>query len=127
MREIKFRAWNRSHMLSWEWIRDMSMISQVILNYANPYQVMQCTGLRDKNGKEIYEGDWVRQQFIGGDGENEVPLDDMIFEGVVLWDYSGWGIDSMGNGEAEVDIVNNSILEVLGNIWENPELLKDAQ
>ena len=127
MREIKFRAWNGKHMLSWDWICAMDMISQVILNYANPYQVMQCTGLRDKNGKEIYEGDWVRQQFIGGDGENEVPLDDMIFEGVVLWDYSGWGIDSMGNGEAEVDIVNNSILEVLGNIWENPELLKDAQ
>ena len=134
MREIKFRAWHHTGVLS-NPVGDMTYNPRFIENewwvydkyskgfvQTNCVEIMQYTGLHDRNGVEIYEGDWVRQQFVGGDGQNEVLLDDMIFEGIVLWDYSGWGIDSMGDGRAEVGIVNNSILEVLGNKFENPEL-----
>jgi len=73
---------------------------------------MQYTGLQDKNGKEIYEGD-----ILGGRLEH----------GVVVWiqEEARWGIDLNGNlQEIQFRQVNQDHLEVIGNIYENPDLLK---
>lgn len=65
--------------------------------------INQFTGLKDKRGKEIYEGDILR----GG----------AYLSYEVKWDYeeNGWNINPYG--------INSGEFEVIGNIYENPELL----
>lgn len=72
-------------------------------------EVMQFTGLRDKNGKEIYEGDIARHRKAGDFDGKDLIVGEVVIEsnrGVVI-----------GNWPASFDI------EVIGNIHENPELL----
>ena len=71
------------------------------------YIIMQCTGLKDKNGNLIYEGDVIRELNITGRDE--------MYENEVKWCNAGFDLT------ADADFS----LEVLGNIYENPELLKE--
>ena len=77
--------------------------------YEDEYILMQYTGLKDKNGNEIYEGDILK--YTDPD-ENNQPVKSRR---VVKWDE--WKmLDELQNGF--------SIVEVVGNIYENPELVK---
>lgn len=86
----------------------------------NPCTIGQFTGLYDKNGKEIYEGDII---LYGGSIQNEVVFRHGAF-GYLL--YGGEFISYAGNTNFTFNPLNRSEEhEVIGNIYDNPELLKE--
>lgn len=82
---------------------------------ASDFILMQSTGLKDKNGKEIYEGDIVR--FSLTDGFNYVANED----GVVTYKLGAFYVVN-GLTEYLIGDINTNKVEVIGNIYENPEL-----
>jgi len=126
MREIKVKAWSPSLK---EWRSDWSISEYTeVLNLNECKQdedliLVQYTGLKDKNGKEIWEGDICKSEYtpiigqiyfgFGGEGE---PAD---FVGI----YYGWCFGRK-NELDETTGFTGERLEVVGNIYENPELLE---
>ena len=101
MSEIKVRAWNGKNMLSWEWICGIGLLHEVIVNSRGEYQVM----LYYKDG--IWEGDIVKC-WVKGVGN---PTSIVTFEDGSFW-IAG-------------KIISKSYCrEVIGNRFENPEILK---
>jgi len=116
MREIKFRAWDTKEKEMIDLEPNMSYG-----DYRN-FELMQYTGLKDKKGKEIYEGDILRYNYFGRDKRKKVNYEYTT----VKWDttYTGFSPFSeiWGYGLARFDDFYE--WEVIGNIYENPELLK---
>lgn len=84
--------------------------------YPGDYKLMQFSGLFDKDGKEIYEGDFVRFENTGYDpSEGETPWE---YEAVTFIEHM-WKIGDDWIGE-----YSSESLEVIGNIYANPDLLK---
>ena len=100
-------------------------IIQTVAHHVIPSTVGQYTGLCDKNGKKIFEGDIVRHH-------NDSPYftTEKEEKGVVFWDdqYCGWRRTS--NGEFHGGVVKDYRMsktcdyEIIGNIHDNPELLE---
>lgn len=120
MRLIKFRAWDKRNksMIQVGSIHWTDSLEIRHLGYLDPsegitriehFQLMQHTGLHDKNGKEIYEGDILRRP--DGTGTH-------LMEWKEHCDENG---DVMAYGFEEWDTNN---MEVIGNIYENPELIQ---
>jgi len=118
MREIKFRAWDKdgSGMFSWQKLLIYpSLIHELLTDKETAFVLMQYTGLHDKNDKEIYEGDIVKTQFMGK----------WLISAVTWKDYA-WTLKD-GKGELHDMIVYDAFHgggEVIGDKWENPELLE---
>ena len=74
----------------------------------------QCTGLKDKNGRLIYEGDIV---FIADDGYANIKWDNNIAQFAILLEDAYYTFDNIFPTE----------MEVVGNIHENPELLEEEK
>ncbi len=133
MRELRFRAWDKdsSRMFYSDSQEDAKIIGAIlgescIAKFFERFygqEIMQYTGLKDKNGKEIYEGDIVNEG--NGDGVNpEIKFIDGAFR-LVSEDtatVSIWGTEY--DILAEACCLGN-ILEIIGNIYENPELVKE--
>ena len=124
MREIKFRAWDKKK-------RAMLWDDDFVISEGKPVSVfggeidfridgilMQFTGLRDKNGKEIYEGDILRTGISG-------------FKTVVDYREGMFCFDPDEEGDrrhALMMILDPKYkVEVIGNIYENPELLNPVK
>jgi uncharacterized phage protein (TIGR01671 family) len=117
MREIKFRAFNEQiNRMEYFGLGDSVPYYYKDENSAaTKYEVMQYTGLLDKNGKEIYEGDIVKYT---SDDDSEKTVYNCIGE-VKFGDAEFY----IGNYDSLPQPCLNKCIEVIGNIYENQDLL----
>ena len=126
MREIKFRAWDKKCIevygtgMSYgehEYFDDMLAFRFNHFESDNPSEIIyeQFTGLRDKNGKEIYEGDIVRWDI---NQSHPIGIVDYIDS------YGGYDLKNIYDDYHVCNDWGRGEYEVVGNIHENPELLK---
>lgn len=126
MREIKFRAWDKKKK---EWIATQVYIeidigipwwfddSDEVIEEAENIILVQYTGLKDKDGKKIYEGDIIECDFLG---RRE--------KGVIRFERDGWEwkfSSSLKVTSGLLFVKENYNPKIIGNIHENPKLLED--
>ena len=126
MREIKFRAWyepinkmffdvERRHSVHWWCPKEKFALER------DSTEIMQFTGLKDKKGKEIYEGDVILSKYFDDrineyvERKAEVIFEDGCFQ--VKKEYWKPLLISI------IAVEKTWTIEVIGNIYENPELL----
>jgi hypothetical protein len=102
-REIKFRTWDKKTKKMWN-LGGLPEIEDSRCKYWDDFEIMQYTGLKDKNGKEIYEGDIL-------DFENSYITE-------ISWKDNGFRLN---DNSIHSDLSHGVII---GNIYENPDLIK---
>lgn len=132
-REIKFRAWDKTgkykvmcqviNLYSGESpfaqlacdFQDGSIYKwRVFTRSLESIELMQYTGLKDKNGKEIYEGDIVRGMVLVEDGSSYESKEEVSWEINTKWHVPEVGF--------YIPCMKKDTMEVIGNIHETPEL-----
>jgi hypothetical protein len=114
MREIKFRAWdeNKNEFIDPIYMDGIFYMDEEFRNTCN--SVEQFIGLKDKNGKEIYEGDiYLSYGYIVVNGKQKRPKRILIIESNIESWHKAYCLNSADN------------LEVIGNIHANPERLNN--
>ena len=137
MREIKFRAWDKNdkrifidpQMIDFynkkigymqyqtEYMPDTSYSIPVGFEEFEYSELMEWTGLYDKNGEDIYEGDILFESF--GEKYYKVVFENGSFRAEFDGDFEEYSFEL-------IDVVAQGY-EVVGNIYENPELIKEVR
>lgn len=119
MEEYKFRVWNILHKRMREW-GDIFHLPAWEIFPGTPkqrcYEVMQYTGIKDMDGKEIYEDDLIMFQDETAENFFNNKIGKVVFEEAAFWiEYFDGTSIPLGGGTENY--------KVLGNIYENSELL----
>lgn len=119
MREIKFRAWDGEKFVYSELRQDGGMNHEGETE-RDILSVSQFTGLHDRNGKEIYEGDIVTLK----NKPSEIDADHMQGTGPVIWRSDDLAF-AWQNDDCQPPLTwgGTETIEVVGNVFETPELL----
>lgn len=135
-REIKFRAWSKAfdQMIQWEDMKldkgegeseicfyEQADGSDSIWDGGADYELMQLTGNHARNGAEIYEGDIVDKSYISPMTGKKV-----IMRYIIEWEKGLYRMKFISN-RPEYDRflwMHDGEVEVIGNIYENPEILE---
>ena len=136
MREIKFRFWNNTTKCIYvdTGMTSLGLNDAIKKAIEADYEVMQYTGLKDKNGKEIYEGDIL----VCGP---EAKPGEIFYSGGSACFAIRWKDDTAKNGffgqnlKMMISMAGSNcgekkeenLSEILGNIYENPELVNEQQ
>ena len=141
MRELKFRAWTRQKP-SMPWSQKFVAITgngeqmvpiggtftgvwHILGDDAEGLIIEQFTGLKDTNGKEIYEGDIVEE-----DIDFNSKMTDGTFRYRVYWDDCSlcWALDPIGKESIHDELWQTNLSRrIIGNIHENDDLLKEEE
>ena len=118
-REIKFRAWNKINKTMYTGLPYSKAKGEddfvTVLKYPQVYEIMEYTGLKDRNGKEIYEGDIDKYGYV-------VTYVADINESLGMncgWYLQRNDFESWSPLECDSDEI-----EIIGNIFETPKLAK---
>lgn len=136
MREIKFRAWDGENMNSefiivdTAWMMNKEVGCPVNAGFKNMQEqaenwiIMQYTGLKDKNGKEIYEGDILNTNTFRAKAVTPYIVEEAL-PFIKLVNAKGWAYDN-GDYYEGGNIMSHEWkkFEVIGNIYENKDLLE---
>lgn len=127
-REIKFKAWDKKNKImaysddgnqkyGWFTDNDGCMICVRIeeKRYVKLNNIMQYTGLKDINGKGIYEGDVLHGYDKKGEPITKVK---------VYWNNGYWDGEPLNGEKFAICYAGFNKCEVIGNIYDNPELLE---
>ena len=121
-REIKFRAWNIPNKLMYDNVQDGILAEnekgQLVLGVSLGKLskdagsiLMQFTGLKDKNGIDIYEEDIVKTEHA------------FVKTGIIIYTKHSFEIQGICDEDSLIKNYDWSGIEIIGNIYENPELL----
>jgi uncharacterized phage protein (TIGR01671 family) len=123
MREIKFRGWNEGtkQMIDLQSITPFATpLKGLFIPSLDNVAIMQYTGIKDANGKEIYEGDVLLDLFSKATWV-------VKFGQCKKYGYTGWFVEEVDEGReqtlnSDLDTDTNTAIEIRGNIYETRNL-----
>lgn len=120
MREIKFRAWDRVTKKMYDSaIYNCKDSFDLVLKHPQIYEVMQYTGLKDNTEKEIYEGDIIEGGYL-----NPLTQEFTSKKYIVEFKKASFAGKLIGHSPYGDTWLNFIKGEVIGNIYENPNLIE---
>ena len=123
MRNIKFRCWNVREEIMFGGIPALDNLANSCGKDTSTLKFMQYTEIQDKNKKEIYDGDIIKEIT---DYDSTTDDDNLRYRCLVFWGNGEWLVSplegAVGIPLSEAHFKGEGI-EVIGNIYQNPELL----